>query len=508
MQTRSTWNNWLLLVTPAFIGSVIAAAGVYALTQDWSAALIVGGIPICLGLWTSWRLRSDILTAFEALSQSTEAEVPERRAGVLSDVVEKVTHSLRESRAVASKAVLERNELETRAKVRQKESRRLEIALHEMPLPCFITDAQGDVRFSSISARNLLGRDNRDAAGTSPGENGFCLLSSRPASSGITGETEIDWSQLAELRRGIDDVRSKERASDRRVVNFNLNRENSSQDFRADIQAIRHEDSLLGVLVVLHDITNEQDVKTRHAEFVSSASHELKTPMAGIKAFIEMLMDGEIEDTEEQLEIYGLIDSHVDRLTRLVNNMLNLARIESGVIEVNRKDCELNDILRQTFAVVKPTAEEKSIALISELSNLYLPVHPDPDLLSQAFINLLSNAVKYTPDGGEVHLKSRMEEDYAIIQVRDTGMGIPKDALPHIFDRFYRVPENNAAASGTGLGLSLVHYIVTELHNGTIEVESNVDEGTKFTVTIPLGHRDQKRQQKAHSQPMASHVST
>src|SRR5690606_21104867 len=151
-----------------------------------------------------------------------------------------------------------------------------------------------------------------------------------------------------------------------------------------------------------------------------------------------------------------------------------LTRVESGVIKVQREDCELNDVLHKAFGVVQQLAAEKQIRLIPELSELYLAVHLDRDLFGQAVINLLSNAVKYTPAGGEVRLRSRMDEDQAVIEVRDTGMGIPAESLPRLFQRFYRVPENNHAAAGTGLGLALVHYIVAELHNGSIAIDSVV----------------------------------
>ncbi|HCO26363.1 MAG TPA: hypothetical protein DIT97_26350, partial [Gimesia maris] len=251
----------------------------------------------------------------------------------------------------------------------------------------------------------------------------------------------------------------------------------------------------LGTVVVVENIGVEADEKTQHAEFVSSVAHELKTPMSGIKAYIEMLIDGDCEP-EEADELYGFINDQIDRLTRLVNSMLNLARIESGVVEIKRHDHELNDILKTAADVISPTAIEKDIKFTAELSDMYLPVFVDKDMLGQAIINLLSNAVKYTPNGREVRLRSRMEDTTAVIEVRDTGLGIPENSLPHIFDRFYRVPENNRSAAGTGLGLALVHFIVTNVHNGSISVQSQVDEGTCFTVTIPLGHKEQKRKKQ------------
>jgi two-component system phosphate regulon sensor histidine kinase PhoR len=134
-------------------------------------------------------------------------------------------------------------------------------------------------------------------------------------------------------------------------------------------------------------------------------------------------------------------------------------------------------------------ANDKQITLVPELSELYLPVHVDRDLFGQGVINLLSNAIKYTPERGEVRLRSRMEGDEAVIEVRDNGMGIPADSLPRLFQRFYRVPENNKAAAGTGLGLALVQYIVADVHNGRVTVTSKVNEGSCFSIHIPLGHR-------------------
>ncbi|MBI5760479.1 MAG: histidine kinase, partial [Planctomycetales bacterium] len=134
-----------------------------------------------------------------------------------------------------------------------------------------------------------------------------------------------------------------------------------------------------------------------------------------------------------------------------------------------------------------------------QLSDLYLPVHIDRDLFGQATINLLSNAIKYTPEGGEVRLRSRNVDGEAVMEVRDTGMGIPADDLSRIFERFYRVAQNNKAAAGTGLGLALVHYIVTQVHSGKISVESQVNEGSCFTVSIPLGHRHSHRRKSAES---------
>ncbi|WP_339730396.1 HAMP domain-containing sensor histidine kinase [uncultured Gimesia sp.] len=302
-----------------------------------------------------------------------------------------------------------------------------------------------------------------------------------------------------ELSKLLTKTIERKAATKRRRTEFEFTVNGTKSHFRAIATNLRDEnEQVLGTVVVVENIGEENNQKTKHAEFVSSVAHELKTPMSGIKAYVEMLMDGECDEEESQ-ELYGFINQQIDRLTRLVNSMLNLARIESGVVEIKRHDYELNDILKSAADVVSPNATEKDIAFSTELSDLYLPVYVDKDMLGQAIINLLSNAVKYTPNGHEVRLRSRMEEASAVIEVRDTGLGIPEYSLPHIFDRFYRVPENNASAAGTGLGLSLVHFIITNVHNGSISVQSKVNEGTSFTITIPLGHKEQKKKKQLAS---------
>ena len=264
--------------------------------------------------------------------------------------------------------------------------------------------------------------------------------------------------------------------------------------YRAESEPLADADGRpLGVALLARDATDAAAGQQNLGEFVSAVAHELKTPMAAIAAYAEMLRDGDIETPAERREVYGVIGEQCDRLTRLVENMLGLARIESGVVDVRRRDLELNDVLTSCAAVIRRLADEKEIALKLELSDLYLAVNVDPDLFGQAVTNLLSNAVKYTPAGGTVRLRSRLDGDRAVVEVRDSGMGIPAADLPHIFGRFYRVEANESAAKGTGLGLALVHSVTTELHDGSVSVDSEVGKGSRFTLSLPFGHRDARR---------------
>ncbi len=240
-----------------------------------------------------------------------------------------------------------------------------------------------------------------------------------------------------------------------------------------------------GAVVVLRDITDQKAAQRRYAEFVSSVSHEMKTPLSSIKAYVELLVDGDADDEQTREEFLSVINSQADRLHRLIDNVLNLARIESGVVEVRKQAQPLNPVLQQAFDTVKPAAEAKRIQLVAALSPLYLPALIDHDQMLQAAINLLSNAVKYTPAGGTVSLRSRDLDGQVEFEVEDTGVGLSPDDCVRIFDRFYRVKKDQQMAAGTGLGLPLAKTIVEDMHGGRLSLRSVLGQGSAFTVSLP-----------------------
>jgi two-component system phosphate regulon sensor histidine kinase PhoR len=240
-----------------------------------------------------------------------------------------------------------------------------------------------------------------------------------------------------------------------------------------------------GAAAVLRDIAEQKALQKRNAEFVSAVSHEMKAPLSGIKAYVELLVDGEAEDDKTREEFLGVISDQADRLQRLVENMLNLARIEAGVVKVDKQPRSLNEILEESLRVVQPMAEAKGIRLGGELSPLYLGVLADRDMMLQAAINLLSNAVKYTPSGGAVTLRSRLDGERIRFEVQDTGVGLSEEDRQRVFEKFYRVKKDQQMASGTGLGLPLAKHIVEDVHGGRLSVESKLGEGSTFIVELP-----------------------
>ncbi|MBN2477616.1 MAG: PAS domain-containing protein [Pirellulales bacterium] len=240
-----------------------------------------------------------------------------------------------------------------------------------------------------------------------------------------------------------------------------------------------------GAVAVLRDIGDQKALQKRNAEFVSAVSHEMKTPLAGIKAYVELLVDGDAEDEQTQEEFLDVINSQADRLQRLVDNMLNLARIEAGVVQVSKETRALNELLEEALNVVQPAAEAKQIELVADLSPMYLGVLADRDMLLQAAINLLSNAIKYTPAEGQVTLRSRLEGNEVRFEVQDTGVGLSEEDCRRVFEKFYRVNKNKEMAPGTGLGLPLAKHIVEDVHGGRLAATSTLGEGSVFAVTLP-----------------------
>lgn len=239
-----------------------------------------------------------------------------------------------------------------------------------------------------------------------------------------------------------------------------------------------------GAVVVMRDVTEQRGAQTRHAEFVSAVSHEMKAPLASIKAYVELLADGDAEDEATQEEFLHVINTQAERMQRLIDNLLNLARIEAGVAKVNKAQHSLNDLLEEALRVMQPAAEKKHISLKSDLSLLYLGVFADRDMLLQAAINLLSNAIKYTPDGGRVTLRSRLEDGRALFEVEDTGVGLSEEDCARVFEKFYRVKKNSEMAPGTGLGLALVKQILEDVHGGQLSLTSRLGEGSVFTAAM------------------------
>ncbi|MEX0777605.1 MAG: ATP-binding protein [Phycisphaeraceae bacterium] len=243
-----------------------------------------------------------------------------------------------------------------------------------------------------------------------------------------------------------------------------------------------------GVVTILRDITREREIAEMKSDFVSSVSHELRTPLSSIKAYLEMLIDGEATDEETRAEFYNIIQSETNRLARLIDNILNISRIESGVVKVQREHISLPTLLKEAIEVMQPQARAKNITLTEMPTPVFFQVFADKDMIYQATLNLISNAIKYTPNDGKVTVSVSVDEHAKMVNVSvvDTGVGVPTEALPHLFQKFFRVSDHKKMAKGTGLGLNLVKQIVENVHGGKVSVTSTVGKGSTFTYCLPM----------------------
>lgn len=222
------------------------------------------------------------------------------------------------------------------------------------------------------------------------------------------------------------------------------------------------------------------------SDFVSAVSHELRTPLTSIKGYASILMAGKLGDVSPaQKERLEKIDKHSDGLTHLINNLLDIARIESGKVQMEIKEISIKELLDSIIDVITPQIKEKKISLKINLKTKIDKIKADHSQLERVFLNLLSNAIKFTPEKGKVTIYAEGKGDFIEFSIEDTGIGIPKEDLEKVFEEFFRADNaQDQKVKGTGLGLSLVKKIV-EAHNGKIWVDSELGKGTKFSFTIP-----------------------
>ncbi|MBI2093171.1 MAG: GHKL domain-containing protein [Candidatus Omnitrophica bacterium] len=223
------------------------------------------------------------------------------------------------------------------------------------------------------------------------------------------------------------------------------------------------------------------------SDFVSAVSHELRTPLAAIKGYAALLLTGQFGSlSHPQEERIGKIEKHADLLTAFISNLLDIARIESGRITMEQRLIPIDDFLGSIQDVINPQMESKQIRYDVEHGNV-THLTGDTQHLQRVFVNLLSNAIKYTPPNGRIHLRFRQANGTLTASVSDTGCGISAEDLPKLFQEFYRANDPvNQQIRGTGLGLALVKRII-EAHHGTIQVASEKNKGSTFTLTLPTG---------------------
>ena len=273
------------------------------------------------------------------------------------------------------------------------------------------------------------------------------------------------------------------------VVELNCDGSATSGVLRFTVRPICTQDSR-SAMILIEDITQQRIAEAARNSFLAKAAHELRTPLTNIRLYAENAVDDCGNDMQAVGRCLNVINDESRRLERTVSEVLSVSEIEAGSFDLRRDDVRLNDLLEQLRADHEAKARKKDITLRFDLPPKLPTVSADRDKISLAMHNLLGNALKYTPEQGQVTVTATVDSGQVSFDFTDTGIGIRREDLPHVFDKFYRATDKRVAnITGSGLGLAITREIVN-LHGGTISVESELDKGSTFTLTLPITEKD------------------
>ncbi|MEA4847995.1 MAG: ATP-binding protein [Clostridiaceae bacterium] len=251
------------------------------------------------------------------------------------------------------------------------------------------------------------------------------------------------------------------------------------------VQIMNDHNEAEGAMLVLQDVTEQEKLDKMRKEFVANVSHELRTPLTTIRSYTETLLDGALDNKEYTVNFLTVINSESERMTRLVKDLLQLSKLDYDKMEWNMKSLNILNIVRDCVVKMEMAAKQKSQSLTFEALGELCEINGDKDRIEQVIINIIGNAIKYTPEKGIIKVTAKRSENNVEVRIADSGMGIPKEDLPRLFERFYRVDKaRSRAMGGTGLGLSIAKNIV-EAHKGSIRIESEYGKGSEVIISFP-----------------------
>ncbi|MFZ5826254.1 MAG: two-component system histidine kinase PnpS [Bacillota bacterium] len=461
---RLHWQAVLYFLVPVLLLLLIGLP--YLLTGQLQRAMTEGIRPIDLLTWTVllvamvipplWGYQVTARLA-EALAQTTEVV---RRVAegdfsrTLASEEPDVTEMLDLKQGINATA----SHLRQRLSELSREKTRMDAILQHMADGVLLIDSKKKIALMNPAAEQMLGVLAREAVGKDHLE--------------VTHHFDLDEKLQHVLRTGD-------------AASLEIRRARPETQILEARLAPTGRESERGVLLVLRDITRSRQLEQMRTEFVASVTHELRTPLTSIRGFAETLLEGALEEPETARHFVEIIKRESQQLGALIEDLLDLSRIESGKLRLKREPVLMQALVPETVSRLAQKAQASNIDLVLEIPADLPPVQGDRDRLAQVLINLVDNAVKYTPTGGQVTVAAREEGRGIQVSVADTGVGIPQPDLARVFERFYRVDKaRSRSTGGTGLGLSIVKHIV-EAHRGTIRVESEVGQGSTFIFTLP-----------------------
>jgi len=366
-------------------------------------------------------------------------------------------------RVVVSKAIEHTGALKDIAN----EKSRMRVLINLLANGVMVADAEKKVVLANPAFMKIMDFQGEDIIGRSFTE----LVQQEQLRQMVEHALSISESELTELTEELKIKKSGEEGTATYVVRCRPFRDRIGRN--------------LGTITVLSDITYLKDINQRQSDFVSMVAHEIRSPMNSVMAQIKVIQDGLAGDvTQKQSEILGRASEKINGLVSLSSELLNMASREAGLITLERKSCDMTEVIKDQIDFHQPKAQAKKIQIELGLLPDLPPVLANKQNMEEVLSNLIANAINYTPEGGRITVSARPEKHHLCISVSDTGIGIGEEDLNRIFDRFYRVKnEKTRYIIGTGLGLPIVKSIV-EAHDGMIQVESKTDHGSTFVVYI------------------------
>lgn len=348
-------------------------------------------------------------------------------------------------------------------------------ALRSIEDGLLIADTRGQIVFANLRASQIL----RPSGHHITGQNLIACLKAVEFGSSIAHEIGAAGSADQILSRLLND---------RQIIEREITiGESSPRTYTLRMAAVvsADNDSPLGIVATLDDISKQRELQQLKNDVLAMVTHEMRTPLTSIKGMSEVLLQFDA-DAERRREMHQTIHEAAERLSRMIDEYLDLTRLESGARQLMPKAIRPAALIEQTLLLLEPLAAQRQIKLTRQLAEDLPVIFADEDLLSRALTNLLANAIKYSPVNTVVTVAARADGHSLFISVADQGYGIPSELLPRIFEKFYRVPRiEDADAPGTGLGLAVVREIA-ELHGGRVLVESELDSGSVFTLRLPI----------------------
>jgi two-component system phosphate regulon sensor histidine kinase PhoR len=254
------------------------------------------------------------------------------------------------------------------------------------------------------------------------------------------------------------------------------------------ISAVKDHPEEEKTMIVFHDVTRLKKLEKIRIDFVANVTHEIRTPLTAIIGYLETIKDGAINNIEDKKRFIDIILKQAERLNRLVEDLLTISNVELDEVKLNFESVSLNTAITNVISLVEAKAKTKNLTIHNNVRENLAPIKADKDKLAQIFVNVLDNAVKFTPESGQVIIAADETDAYTVVSVSDTGIGVPKDEVQRLGERFYRTDRSRSRdLGGTGLGLSIVKHLMIA-HGGRMEIESQLGRGTKVFLFFLKGN--------------------